>query len=493
VRPHDAAEAAAAVRQASRVLPIGAQSSLTGGATPSGDLVLSTERLTSIRPVSDGVVTGAGVTLHELQDALAAHRVWLPPVPTYLGATVGGAVSTNAAGAATFKYGPMRPWVRALTAVLPCGDLLHVTRGDVVASDEGVFVVQTSAGEATIRVPDLQMPDVPKRSAGYHAAPHMDLVDLFIGAEGTLGVIVEAELRVQPRPAGVCWVMIPLTSEAAAIALTADLRKAAIETWRTGDVRGIDLSAIEHIDRRSLDIVREDGVDRRLAITLPHAIEVVLLAQVELSPAFAARDLWRDVEDAIAESSEDTPLARLCRLLDRHGALQETEIALPADTRRAAAFVELREAVPSGVNRRVSLARASDARIHKTAADMIVPYPMFDRMMHACREMCAASHLDLAVWGHISDGNVHPNVVPRSYDDVERGRQMLLELARLVIEMGGCPLAEHGVGRNPVKQTLLRMLYGEPGVEAMRRVKLSVDPSWKLAPGVLFPSPNATT
>ena len=64
---------------------------------------------------------------------------------------------------------------------------------------------------------------------------------------------------------------------------------------------------------------------------------------------------------------------------------------------------------------------------------------------------------------------------------------MLLELARLVIAMGGCPLAEHGVGRNPVKQQLLRMLYGEAGIDAMRRVKLSLDPEWKLAPGVLFP------
>ena len=119
---------------------------------------------------------------------------------------------------------------------------------------------------------------------------------------------------------------------------------------------------------------------------------------------------------------------------------------------------------------------------------MIVPYAEFGRMMQACRAMCAAATLDLAVWGHISDGNVHPNIIPRSYEDVERGRQMLVELARLVIEMGGCPLAEHGVGRNPVKQALLQMLYGERGVDAMRRVKLSLDPAWKLAPGVLFPA-----
>jgi D-lactate dehydrogenase (cytochrome) len=493
VRPQDAAEVAAAVRGAATILPIGAQSSLTGGATPAGDIVLSTERLARIDISAETVVAGAGVTLHELQDALAVHQKWLPPVPTYLGATVGGAVSTNAAGAATFKYGPMRPWVHALTVVLPCGDIVEVARGDVIASDEGTFVVETSAGTCTVRVPDLRMPDVPKRSAGYHSAPGMDLVDLFIGAEGTLGVIVDVVLRVQPRPAGVCWALIPLATESAAIELTAALREAAAETWRTSDPRGIDVSAIEHIDRRSLDVVREDGVDRRLAITVAREAGVVLLAQLELSAAFAARDLWRDLENALSAEADDAPLTRLCRLLDRHGALHDTELALPTDSRRAAAFVELREAVPAGVNRRVSLARAADARIHKTAADMIVPYEQFARMMRACREMCAAANLDLAVWGHISDGNVHPNIIPRSYDDMQSGRAMLVELARLVIDMGGCPLAEHGVGRNPVKQALLRMLYGESGVDAMRQTKLSLDPEWKLAPGVLFPAPNATS
>ena len=73
-----------------------------------------------------------------------------------------------------------------------------------------------------------------------------------------------------------------------------------------------------------------------------------------------------------------------------------------------------------------------------------------------------------------------------SFADVERGREVILELARRVVAMGGSPLAEHGVGRNPVKQQLLEMLYGREGVESMRRVKLSLDSTWKLAPGLLF-------
>jgi len=462
-RPHDVDEVAAAVRSAPRVLPVGAQSSLTGGATPAGELVLSTERLTHTRISSDCVSAGAGVTLLALQQELAAHGSWLPPVPTFLGATLGGAVSTNAAGAATFKYGSIREWVRGLTVVLATGDILCIERGQVQASEDGVFIVATSDGrELVVTVPGIAMPDVPKRSAGYYAAPRMDLVDLFVGAEGTLGVIVEARLRTSPRPADAVWMMLPMRSETDAIALVDDLRRE----------RALGVAAIEHLDRRSLDVIRADGVDRRLDIAISGDTEVLLLAQVEL------------------DAGEST-LDQLSALISRHLTLESTEVAQSSNPRRIEAYIALREAVPAGVNRRVGQARAIDPRIQKTAADMIVPFDRFGAMMRECRRLCAEQGLDLAVWGHISDGNVHPNIIPREYDDVLRGRQVLLALARLVIAMGGCPLAEHGVGRNPVKQQMLEMLYGRTGVDAMHRVKLSLDPDWKFSPGVLFQQTHA--
>ena len=86
---------------------------------------------------------------------------------------------------------------------------------------------------------------------------------------------------------------------------------------------------------------------------------------------------------------------------------------------------------------------------------MIVPYDRFGEMMTVCRRLFAERGLDLAVWGHISDGNVHPNVIPKHADDVRKGREAILALGAAVIAMGGCPLAEHGVGRNPIKQQLL--------------------------------------
>ena len=90
------------------------------------------------------------------------------------------------------------------------------------------------------------------------------------------------------------------------------------------------------------------------------------------------------------------------------------------------------------------------------------------------------------MWGHISDGNLHPNVIPRSIDECESGKAAILAFGREVIRLGGSPLAEHGVGRNPVKQQLLLELYGREGVEQMRAVKRALDPEFKLAPGVLF-------
>ena len=473
----------ACLRDARRILPVGAQSSLTGGATPFGDVVLSTERLDSIRIDGDRARVGAGVPLQILQDELAETGQWFPPVPTYLGAFAGGAVATCAAGAATFKYGTVREWVDGLTVVLAGGDVLELSRGECRAVD-GRFTIATSSGDRIITLPDLRMPDVPKRSAGYFIAPDMDLVDLFIGSEGTLGIIAAATVRIAPQPAGLCRALVPVPSEARAIAIVGALRSAAMETWRSRDPLGIDLAAIEHVDARSIALIREDGVDRRLDVTLPSGAAVALLVDLELAAADA--NLWAQLESVREAGAPDSPLVRFCRLLDQHGVLDDTEIALPSDRARADAFAQLREAVPAGVNRRVAEARRSDPSISKTAADMIVPFDRFDQMMRECRRLFAAGDLDVAVWGHISDGNVHPNVIPRSAADVAKGRDAILELGAAVIAMGGCPLAEHGVGRNPIKQQLLRQLYGVDGIAAMRAIKLSLDPNGSLANGVIF-------
>jgi D-lactate dehydrogenase (cytochrome) len=161
-------------------------------------------------------------------------------------------------------------------------------------------------------------------------------------------------------------------------------------------------------------------------------------------------------------------------------------VALPGQTTRRERFHQLREAVPDAVNRRVALAKADDSRISKTAADIVVPFPRFEDLMAACREAFVSRGLDYAVWGHVSDGNVHPNAIPRTFDDVVRGREAVMAIGEAAIALGGAPLAEHGVGRNPVKKALLRRLHGDGGLASMHAVKQALDPHGLLAPGVLL-------
>ena len=121
---------------------------------------------------------------------------------------------------------------------------------------------------------------------------------------------------------------------------------------------------------------------------------------------------------------------------------------------------------------------------------MVVPFGRFPEMMDVYRAGFGSKGLDYAVWGHISDGNVHPNVIPRSFEDVVQGKAAILGFGREVARLGGCPLAEHGVGRNTVKQALLRQLYDDAGIAEMRAVKRALDPEWKLARGVIFEPVN---
>jgi D-lactate dehydrogenase (cytochrome) len=485
--PRTTDEVPGIVRSARAILPIGAQSSLTGGATPMGELLLSTERLTRILHVGpDSVTIEAGVSVAAMQETLALRGAWFPPAPTWTGAFAGGLVATNAAGAATFKYGPVRPWVEALTVVLADGSELTIRRGDVRGRDRRLRV-PTARGVVNVPIPSYRMPDVPKRSAGYHADGNMDLVDLFVGSEGTLGVITTVTFRVvAPAPAkALALVMCPFESRG--LALVSDLRRASIATRRAHDPHGIDAAAIEHMDRRCLEILREDGADRRSLVSIPELTELALLVQLDLPAGTTGSSAFDQIESALNPSAEDSGLVRFCRLVNDHGLLDSTEMALPGDTRRFEQLVALRESVPAGVNQRVGRAQATvDPRIAKTAADMIVPFDRFGEMMTIYREGFTSRGLDFAVWGHISDGNVHPNVLPRSYEDVERGKAAILHFGRDVARLGGCPLAEHGVGRNPVKQALLADLYGEAGIEEMRDVKRALDPEWKMAPGLIF-------
>jgi len=491
VAPVTEMEVADALRVSECVLAIGAQSSLTGGATPMGERLITTSRMNrieSIDPAGAGTVrVQAGVTMAALDAALAAEGRYYPPAPTFGGAFVGGTIATNAAGAATFKYGTTREWVQALTVVLPSGDVLDIERGATIAHSDGYFDLQLAAGRVRVPVPTYTMPDVPKLSAGYFAAPDMDLIDLFIGSEGTLGVITAVTLRVLPIRPAFCLVFIPFNHRRQAMEFVHRLRVTSMETWDTGNPRGVDISAIEHLDARCLEVIREDGLDVANGVNIPRSAVMALLVTLELPPSITAEEAFHQIGGAEMQLAPDSPLARFCRMLIEAEVFDDVEIAVPGDNARAEQLLALREGVPASVNKRVGLAQQHDARIAKTAADMIVPFAKMEQLLEFYDDEFRRRGLDAAVWGHISDGNVHPNVIPRTFADVESGRQAILAFGRESIRLGGAPLAEHGVGRNPIKQQLLRELYGDEGIEEMRAVKRAIDPEWVLAPGVLFP------
>jgi D-lactate dehydrogenase (cytochrome) len=308
------------------------------------------------------------------------------------------------------------------------------------------------------------MPDVPKLSAGYYAAPEMDLIDLFIGAEGTLGIVIEATLRIIARPQRIA-ALIRCADDRQAVALTATLRDNAIAAWHKQGP--LDVAAIEYMDARALRAVPDDAF-ARAGVNRPSGQSVMLLVQIELG------------------SDAESALGRLQSVLTSTGIDDDPHLALAGDDRGAERLFNLREAVPSSVNAIVAATKQTHPEVEKTAGDMVVPFTRLAESIALYRTAFETRGIDYAIWGHVSDGNLHPNVVPHSFEEVRRGREAILEMARRVVAMGGAPLAEHGVGRSALKQQLLRELYGPDGIEQMRAIKRALDPEWKLAPGVLF-------
>lgn len=483
VRPGSEAEASAFLRATAgrgiAVLPQAARSSLTGGGAPRGEVVLSVERWTELAIRGSAAQAGAGVRLRDLQRTLAARSLFFPPVPTYQDAMVGGTIATDAGGAATFKYGKTRAWVRGVRVLLFNGDVLEIERGEAEASPGSSFGVVLSTGEMLeVPVPRHRLPALKKLSAGYFASDPLDLVDLFIGSEGTLGVIASATLDVVAAPAELLSGAAFVDDEPAALALSAALCRAA------RDPEGPDVRSVEMVDRRGIALV--SGRERGL---LPREPIAMVNFEVEL-PASMSRER---AEHALAAAlnggggPEDAPVVRLARILNEHGVLENAILALPGDDRTREAIAATRASVPARVNEILAAWRREDPGVSKCGGDLIVPVASLPEALASWERGFAERGLDWAIWGHVSDGNMHPNAIPRSSAEAETARELLLEFGDDAMRRGGAPLAEHGVGRSPLKQEMLRRFLGDAAIEGMRAVKRALDPEGRFAPGVIFP------
>ncbi|MBK9164345.1 MAG: FAD-binding oxidoreductase [Acidobacteria bacterium] len=220
--PETADEVAAVLREASdagiSVTISGARTGTVGGAVPFGGWVVSLERLNKIKTIDKAAMTAVGepgVILADLMKAADAEGLFYPPDPTEWSCQIGGTVATNASGARSFKYGATREFVIGLTVVLADGDVLRLRRGDVFSNGDGVVTLATESGRSiTAKVPTYRRPNVRKNVSGYFNETPLDAIDLFIGSEGTLGVITEIELRLVAKPEGFFRVSFSLSGTA---------------------------------------------------------------------------------------------------------------------------------------------------------------------------------------------------------------------------------------------------------------------------------------
>src|SRR2546423_5033010 len=222
---------AEATRNQTPVTVSGAGTGTVAGRVPFGGIVLATDKLNRIgkiiRKDKEGLVTAeAGVRLNDLQRAVESEGLLYPPDPTEGSCFIGGNVATNASGARTFKYGPTRNYVAALKIVLATGEVVSLHRGNLHADDQNQIALPLSSGRTiSAQLPSYQMPRVRKHAAGYYIAPRMDFIDLFIGSEGTLGVIVEAELKLIDKPEGLLSGVVFFTDESNLLEFIRDARE----------------------------------------------------------------------------------------------------------------------------------------------------------------------------------------------------------------------------------------------------------------------------
>ena len=389
---------------------------------------------------------------------LAKEQKIIATDPTEISACMGGMAACNASGARSYRYGPMRPHISALRVVLANGDVLDLPRGAVRAT--GRHLVLTTEGGRAIELdlPTYTMPST-KNASGYFIEDDMDAVDLFIGSDGSLGVISELEVALMPVPAVTWGVSCFFADEAQAVDFTVAARPALS-----------DAAAFEYFDAQALNILRRQRTASTAFSSLP-----------ALDDAWGCCVYVELACDGEAQALAD--LARLRDVLDEHGGNAERTWVARTDTDRETQRF-FRHAVPESVNMLIDERRRTDARITKLGSDMSVPDDRLRDVIELYRTGLAEAGLESAAWGHIGNNHLHVNVLPRSMVDYEAGKELFGAWAAQVSAMGGAVSAEHGVGK--LKRDFLVAMYGEDHVREMACVKLALDPFCQLGRGNLF-------
>ncbi len=447
----------------------GARTGLTAGAVPEGGHVLNLSRFSTIGPVVRDAATGAatltvapGALLQDVSQLLEPEGLFFPPDPTEASASVGGMVACNASGALSHHYGPTRRWVRALRAVLSDGSVLSLARGNPRAQGRAFSVTTDSGRTISGRLPSYTPPTV-KSAAGYYAADDMDLLDLFIGMEGTLGLITEIELALLPRPAAVLGLTSFLPSEEAALQFVRALRDDATEA-------SLRPAALEFFDHDALALLRRMKADHPAFASLP-----------ALPPHFHTA-VYTEFHLADDDQVEAAMLQALDPLTSLGGSDEDTWCA--TTPRELAPHKAFRHAVPEAVNLLIAERRRSLPELTKLGTDMSVPDAQLEAAFAMYRAALEEAGLESVIFGHLGDNHVHVNLLPRNMEDYARGKTLYRAWAEQVVAWGGSVSAEHGIGK--LKAPFLELMYGPSGIAEMRAIRAQFDPAGLLNPGNLF-------
>ena len=411
VRATSTEDVQAAVRIAAQegvgVIPRGAGSGLSGGSSAvDGTIVISLERMREIRidAALQMAVVQPGAFNAEVKAAASEHGLWYPPDPSSQEfCSIGGNIATNAGGLCCVKYGVTTDYVLGLTVVLADGRAI------------------------TLGGPRL------KDVAG------LSLTKLFVGSEGTLGIVTEAILRLVPAQRMPTTLVAMFPTVEGAIRAVVDI-KAAMRPSMLEFMDRVTINAVEDMMRMDLD--RESAA--MLIVQSDESVEVAA-AQIEA-------------------------IERTCGL---HGA---SEVYATSDPDESEALIEARRQAIPAVEKRGAL----------LLEDVGVPLPRLGDLIDGMRTIAEARGVEIAVVAHAGDGNTHPLIVLDPTDAEQRANADLAfgEVMALAIELGGTITGEHGVGR--LKQPWLADYLGDDVLELNLRIKKAFDPQNILNPGAIF-------
>jgi D-lactate dehydrogenase (cytochrome) len=493
--PETADEIAQILREANeQKIPVtisGARTGTVGGAVPFGGYVISLERLNKIKSIDRETMTAVvepGVILGDFQKAVEAEGLFYPPDPTEWSCQIGGTVATNASGSRSFKYGATREFVIGLEVILANGDRLKISRGNAVSTD-GEPIRLTTVGGSTIsfRVPTYERPDVRKNVSGFYNATPLDAIDLFIGSEGTLGVITEIELSLLQKPRGFFSGIIFFKKQSDLLGFVNEARARSFAVRKKSREMGeaIVTSMTSRPKAKSASTFREciivelDDIDSFDASLLEYfddrALKFISERFPETPSNMAGAIFFEQETDA---ANEDELFEAWNSLLEKHNADLDRSWFTTNEPDREK-MREFRHALPVSVNEFIAKHKQ-----RKVGTDMAVPDEKFPGFLRFYKDTLDASGIDYVIFGHIGDCHLHANLLPKNDVEAEKSRHIYGRCIAQAVMLGGCVSAEHGIGK--LKAKYLNVMMGERYLNEMAELKRAFDPNSILGRGNIF-------